>query len=237
MAYTKTNWQDLPNTTTPITASRLNNIEDGIKTNDDKLLGNTSMGNITVSDITISSRSFITANSSTYIQGNDGDIPTKKGLQNWNGAYDSSNNSNLEYSKNGSIAVNEDKGCAIYKVDQAFTQSQTAWSRAQIDLNTNGTFTTSNTNFEKNGNGIKCNFNGWILVNGYIGNNYNGEFDAGIYKNSSVEILPINLLGRCSSASCVIQVSSGDTIYLVMNTAATGPQIQGGTYLIVQRVI
>lgn len=30
MPYTRTTWQDYPNTTTPITAARLNNIEDGI---------------------------------------------------------------------------------------------------------------------------------------------------------------------------------------------------------------
>lgn len=30
MSYTKTNWQDLPNTSTPINASNLNKIEDGI---------------------------------------------------------------------------------------------------------------------------------------------------------------------------------------------------------------
>lgn len=34
MAYTKTTWQNLPNTTTPITAANLNNIEDGIETLD-----------------------------------------------------------------------------------------------------------------------------------------------------------------------------------------------------------
>ena len=31
MTYTKTEWKDLPDTTTPITASRLNNIEDGVE--------------------------------------------------------------------------------------------------------------------------------------------------------------------------------------------------------------
>lgn len=51
MAYTKTTWQDLPNTTTPINAIRLNNIENGIKENDDKLLGNKVMGNIVVNSI------------------------------------------------------------------------------------------------------------------------------------------------------------------------------------------
>lgn len=44
MAYTKTNWQDLPDTTTPINATNLNHIENGIKDNDDKLLGNAKAG-------------------------------------------------------------------------------------------------------------------------------------------------------------------------------------------------
>lgn len=44
MAYTKTNWQDLPDTTTPINATNLNHMETGIKDNDDKLLGNAKAG-------------------------------------------------------------------------------------------------------------------------------------------------------------------------------------------------
>ena len=51
MAYTKTNWQALPSTTTPINPTNLNNIENGIKTNDDKLLGTKPMGNIVVDSI------------------------------------------------------------------------------------------------------------------------------------------------------------------------------------------
>lgn len=51
MAYTKTNWQNLPNQTTPINATNLNNIENGIKTNDDKLLGNKPMGSIVVDNV------------------------------------------------------------------------------------------------------------------------------------------------------------------------------------------
>ena len=34
MGYSKQTWQDLPDTTTPVTASRLNHIEDGIEAND-----------------------------------------------------------------------------------------------------------------------------------------------------------------------------------------------------------
>lgn len=34
MAYTKTVWEDLPSTNTPINATNLNNIENGIKTNE-----------------------------------------------------------------------------------------------------------------------------------------------------------------------------------------------------------
>lgn len=37
MAYSKTNWQDSPSTATPITASRLNNMENGIYDIDTKL--------------------------------------------------------------------------------------------------------------------------------------------------------------------------------------------------------
>lgn len=57
MAYTKTNWQALPSTTTPINPTNLNHIEDGIKTNDDKLLGNTTMGNIKVTGLSINNNS------------------------------------------------------------------------------------------------------------------------------------------------------------------------------------
>ena len=36
MAYTKTNWHDLPNTTTPINATNLNKMEQGIYDANDK---------------------------------------------------------------------------------------------------------------------------------------------------------------------------------------------------------
>lgn len=39
MSYTKTNWQDLPNTTTPVTAANLNNMENGIKRSDSAVGG------------------------------------------------------------------------------------------------------------------------------------------------------------------------------------------------------
>ena len=41
MAYSKQTWQDLPDTTTPITASRLNNMENGIETNTNDIATNT----------------------------------------------------------------------------------------------------------------------------------------------------------------------------------------------------
>lgn len=37
MSYNPTNWQNLPDTTTPVIAQKLNNIEDGIKTNDNRI--------------------------------------------------------------------------------------------------------------------------------------------------------------------------------------------------------
>lgn len=51
MAYTKTVWEDLPSTNTPITAENLNNMEDGIETNDKKLSGEEVIGNIVVDSI------------------------------------------------------------------------------------------------------------------------------------------------------------------------------------------
>lgn len=52
MAYTRVNWQDLPSTATPRNATNLNIMDAGIKDIDDKVLGNASMGDITVSGIT-----------------------------------------------------------------------------------------------------------------------------------------------------------------------------------------
>ena len=52
MAYTRINWQDLPTTTTPRNATNLNKMDSAIKEHDDKLLGNTSMGDIVVNSIT-----------------------------------------------------------------------------------------------------------------------------------------------------------------------------------------
>lgn len=51
MSYTKTVWEDLPSTNTPITAENLNNMEDGIETNDKKLSGEEVIGNIVVDSI------------------------------------------------------------------------------------------------------------------------------------------------------------------------------------------
>lgn len=51
MAYTRINWQDLPNTTTPRNATNLNKMDAAIKEHDDELLGNASMGNVVVDSI------------------------------------------------------------------------------------------------------------------------------------------------------------------------------------------
>ena len=51
MAYTKTNWQDLPNTTTPVNASNLNNIETGVENNDKRLNGTSVAGSMIVDGI------------------------------------------------------------------------------------------------------------------------------------------------------------------------------------------
>lgn len=51
MAYSKTNWQDLPNTTTPVNATNLNNMETGIEDNDKRLNGTKATGSMVVDGI------------------------------------------------------------------------------------------------------------------------------------------------------------------------------------------
>lgn len=47
MAYTKTTWQDLPNTTTPVNAANLNKIEQGIYDNSEDIVTvNTNIGDL-----------------------------------------------------------------------------------------------------------------------------------------------------------------------------------------------
>lgn len=51
MAYVKNPWYDLPSTSTPIDATNLNHIEEGIENNDKRLNGTVPMGNIVVGSI------------------------------------------------------------------------------------------------------------------------------------------------------------------------------------------
>lgn len=51
MAYSKTTWEDLPSTNTPINATRLNNIESGIEDNDKRLNGTSVAGDMVVNSI------------------------------------------------------------------------------------------------------------------------------------------------------------------------------------------
>lgn len=51
MAYSKTTWQDLPNQTTPINATNLNNMETGIEDNDKRLNGTSVAGDMIVRSI------------------------------------------------------------------------------------------------------------------------------------------------------------------------------------------
>lgn len=51
MAYVKTDWENLPSTDTPITETALDNMENGIEYNDQRLNGTKPMGSIVVNDI------------------------------------------------------------------------------------------------------------------------------------------------------------------------------------------
>ena len=51
MAYTRVNWEDLPSTNTPRNATNLNNMDAGIKENNNMLIGSSPMGNVIVESI------------------------------------------------------------------------------------------------------------------------------------------------------------------------------------------
>lgn len=51
MAYVKTDWENLPSTDTPITETALDNMENGIEYNDQRLNGTKPMGSIVVDDV------------------------------------------------------------------------------------------------------------------------------------------------------------------------------------------
>jgi len=51
MAYIKTDWENLPSTDTPITDAALDNMENGIEYNDQRLNGTKPMGSIVVDDV------------------------------------------------------------------------------------------------------------------------------------------------------------------------------------------
>lgn len=51
MAYVKTDWENLPSTDTPITDTALDNMENGIEYNDQRLNGTKPMGSIVVDDV------------------------------------------------------------------------------------------------------------------------------------------------------------------------------------------
>ncbi len=66
MAYTRVNWEDLPSTNTPRNATNLNNMDAGIKENDDRLNGTKPMGSIVVDDVKCKN----SLNPYTFINGN-----------------------------------------------------------------------------------------------------------------------------------------------------------------------
>lgn len=115
MAYTKTNWQALPSTTTPINPTNLNNIENGIKTNDDKLLGNTAMGDILPASVTTTGNVTVggtlnTSNSGRVDYAADGYTYDGSG----NMQHKRNNNSDTFYIKsnagNPTVAINPEYG-------------------------------------------------------------------------------------------------------------------------------
>lgn len=106
MAYSKTTWQDLPNTSTPINATRLNNMENGIETNDTNIT--TLSGSLT----TLSNSLSTVATSGSYNDlSNKPTIPTQTSQLTNNSGFITKDVDNLtNYTKKGTSLYDNSSG-------------------------------------------------------------------------------------------------------------------------------
>lgn len=138
MAYTKTNWQNLPSTQTPINATNLNHIETGIKDNETLINGiasdltnytngTTTMGNIVVGGVVTSRNTSDVATQSLT------DSLTIKVADNTTAP---GNGLVLEYSKydgfGGQLYIGDNSGAGIY-FNGWTNGTKGTWKRVQFE--------------------------------------------------------------------------------------------------------
>ena len=101
-----------------------------------------------------------------------------------------------------------------------FTQSFTPWTDTQIDF-TSGTtsWATNSDDFSLNGNFIRTNFSGVILIFRQITHQYSGELDINDELGSKVG------LGYSNNSMSILGVSNGTNIDFLVSTGASSVQI------------
>lgn len=180
-------------------------------------------------------RKFASSKTHTDYNNNQSYIPTMSFLTYWNGAYNSSNSSNLTYCAKGEIGIHN--ACCTLKSTSRYTKSATAWAVTDVEYSGRSTFTNSNSNyFEQSGNGIKCKFNGWIQVNVVIYTDIGTEFNSHIYKGSTDVMGCVNTTGKMSLSTSVVQVANGDIIYSKFTTGKTSSVIYENSNITIIRI-
>ena len=106
----------------------------------------------------------------------------------------------------------------------------TAWTNHQLPLS-NASFQRSNTDFEKNGDYIKCNFTGTVLVYRYFANDQTGETD--IIDNLGY----VTATGtRQAYSLSIVSVTPSTNLDFVFSGAMSGDVVIYGARLIAVRL-
>lgn len=123
---------------------------------------------------------------------------------------------------------------AKIKLTTRYTSSQAAWTTKKVDF-TNSSFVTNNQNdFETNIDGVKCNFDGIVLVTKLLSSSASGELD--IFDDNSQTTEVLNTMGYNVYHTYIRTVSNGDIINLTYNSGATSFLIYDSTQISVLRI-
>ncbi len=184
--YVKTNWENLPSTNTPTTASNLNNIETGIKDNNDMLLGNKAMGDIIVDGLTGKNM----VDMSTFA------TTTSNGIT---ATYDISTN---ELTINGTATARTDINLAPFNKMKFKSGTQYTFSSTYVS----GSTTENCTIYLQDAN---YNYQGFTLLLNENNTSFTNSFNADI--SITLNILRIPNGTTLDNYKCKLQMEKGNT--------------------------
>lgn len=191
-------------------------------------------------------RSIVTNNTSkthTNYNNNQTNIPTMNTLTYWNGAYNSSNSSNLTYCANGTIhGTNSLGACCVGPNGSINITNTSAWQELKVTMSK----TLSNTNtslFTPTSGGIKVLKAGYYLVSSAVNFDTLDNCSLVLYKNSTNVVTVDQPSSTASMRNIVfptylVQCAANDILYMYCRnaTARTTLVREGRTYLTVVKI-